>query len=94
MFGSDHDGERAAAAALADALVREHGLRWADVIMPASAPTQSPDWRLAVRFCVAQQHELSPRELDFIVTLARWRGEPTSKQQKWLNDIVSRLREY
>ena len=32
MFVSDHDGERAAAAAMADALVREHGLTWRDVI--------------------------------------------------------------
>ena len=32
MLGSDHDGEVCNAARLADALVRERGLRWDDVI--------------------------------------------------------------
>src|SRR6516225_4924247 len=32
MLGSSHDGERAVAALKANALVREHGLVWADVI--------------------------------------------------------------
>src|SRR6516225_820800 len=32
MLGSNHDGERAAAALKANALVREHGLVWSDVI--------------------------------------------------------------
>jgi hypothetical protein len=34
MFGSDHDGERATAARLADRLVRQHGLTWGDVLKP------------------------------------------------------------
>jgi len=36
MFGSEHPGERAAAAVLADEIVRKAGLTWAQVI--ASAP--------------------------------------------------------
>ena len=32
MLGSNHDGERAAAALKANELVREHGLVWSDVI--------------------------------------------------------------
>jgi len=39
LFGSDHDGERATAAAMADRLLRSRGLTWAQVI---SIPT-SPD---------------------------------------------------
>ena len=41
--GSDHDGERAAAALLASKMVRGHGLRWADIVTPStpSAPTPS-----------------------------------------------------
>ena len=38
MLGSNHDGERAAAALKANALVREHGLVWSDVI--PTAPEQ------------------------------------------------------
>jgi hypothetical protein len=39
LFGSAHDGERAAAAAKADALVRAAGLSWSDVI---AAPPDPP----------------------------------------------------
>src|SRR3954447_25982978 len=57
LFGSQHDGERAAAAALADKLVRSTGLTWRDVIRwpePAHSPPEMPDipddWRgLATR---------------------------------------------
>jgi hypothetical protein len=35
MFGSDHAGERATAALKADRLVRDQGLTWPDVILPA-----------------------------------------------------------
>jgi hypothetical protein len=34
MFSSDHIGERASAAAMADRLVRDAGLTWHDVIRP------------------------------------------------------------
>jgi hypothetical protein len=37
LFGSDHDGERATAAQMADRLVRDHGLTWPDVLRPAVA---------------------------------------------------------
>ena len=37
----------------------------------------------------AQQPQARPV---FIVSLCRWRGEPTPKQCEWLNDIVGRLR--
>ena len=38
MLGSSHDGERAAAAGLADRLVRDLGLTWADVVAGKLAP--------------------------------------------------------
>jgi hypothetical protein len=40
-FGSDYDGERAAAAAKADELVRKRGLTWRDVLIPAETKPQS-----------------------------------------------------
>ena len=47
MLGSDHDGERAAAALAADRLVRGSGRSWSDLLAPArvSRPvrTQSMD---------------------------------------------------
>lgn len=38
LFGSDHDGERAAAARKAHQLVTSHGLTWADVIRSRAPP--------------------------------------------------------
>ncbi len=38
MFGSDHDGERAAAAALADRLVRQAGMTWGQILLPKRPP--------------------------------------------------------
>jgi hypothetical protein len=38
MLGSDHDGERAAAALAADKLVRGSGWNWWDLLAPARAP--------------------------------------------------------
>jgi hypothetical protein len=42
LFSSEHDGERAAAAARADRMIRAAGLRWPDVIMRAAAPDPNP----------------------------------------------------
>jgi hypothetical protein len=38
MLGSDHDGERAAAALAADRLVRGSGWTWWDLLAPARVP--------------------------------------------------------
>lgn len=38
MLGSDHDGERAAAALLADQHRRKCGLTWGEILIPAPAP--------------------------------------------------------
>ena len=44
IFGSDHAGERANAAAAADRLVRQAGLRWPDVlILPTPEPDPTPE---------------------------------------------------
>jgi hypothetical protein len=47
MLGSAHDGERASAALKADQLLRQHRLRWPDVIrMPSlPPPTEHPTRR-------------------------------------------------
>ena len=46
MFGSDYPGERANAAAAADQLVRQAGLRWPDVLQPRlpPAPGEPAPW--------------------------------------------------
>ena len=34
MFGSNHDGQRASAAAMADKILREHGVTWPQILIP------------------------------------------------------------
>jgi hypothetical protein len=96
MLGSDHDGERAAAAAKADQLIRGLGLTWRDVIAPPIAPNiprirpgraGESDWQRMARFCHARQGQLSLRDRDFVRTILCWRGTPTAKQQSWLIDL-------
>lgn len=90
MFGSDHDGERAAAAAaLANQLVRAHGLTWGDVIV-LPATTTNADWQRMATWCQAHHQQFNAKELDFIRTMLTWRGEPSEKQIKWLVDLFIR----
>lgn len=84
MFGSDHAGERANAAAAADRLVRQAGLRWPDVILPA-LPEPKREREVAsdedaVEYCV--EHE----------ALHHQRYLLTSKQRQHLAGIVEKLR--
>ena len=100
MLGSDHAGERAAAALKADELVKREGLRWCDVIQPREPVavecesyfrSSEHDWRAMVKACMAQAAALSARELQFVRTMVRWRGEPSEKQFEWLESIYARI---
>jgi len=97
MLGSDHVGERAAAGAKADELVRRLGLSWFDIVVPkpvqTTVPRPSPDmvWRRMALYADARQEQLTDREAEFIESMLRWRGEPTEKQKNWLMDIYARL---
>jgi hypothetical protein len=82
MLGSQHDGERAAAAAKADAFVRSLGLSWGDVIGPPIIPEQP------VRI---RQWLLRPKDREFVRSMANWRGEPTEHQREWLLDLYAQL---
>jgi hypothetical protein len=95
LLGSSHDGERAAAAAKADALVRGAGLTWRDVVMPS--PPIAPQlegqgsWRVLAAECHEHQAILPTREREFVGALLTWRAEPSPKQLAWLTAIHTRL---
>jgi hypothetical protein len=96
LLGSDNAGERATAAALADRMIRELGLRWTDVISVPLVPAEpiSPhdvSWQDALDVCLDRVDELDPRSRAFLQSLSRWRGEPSSKQLDWLFDIYARV---
>ena len=86
LFGSDHDGERAAAAAKADQLIRSHGLRWADVIAPP-VPTETTD---RIRFALGHIDLLSRWEHGFLLGIRR-KQTLTEKQILVLDQIMEKL---
>jgi hypothetical protein len=95
MFGSDHPGERSNAAAAADKLVRQAGLRWPDVILPALPPPRrereiSSDSD-AIEFCIEHPDELSSWEFKFVWSLHHQRYALTPKQRQTLVGIVEKV---
>ena len=97
MLGSEHPGERAAAALKADDLLKREGLKWRDVLQsrdPLDVDSESEsetDWRTMARECVARAGVLSDREISFVRSMMRWRGQPTERQLNWLLSIHSRM---
>jgi hypothetical protein len=90
-LASDHDGEIVATVRAIGRLLKANGNDWHDLTASICLPAPA-DWRSEARFCTANAARLTERELDFIVTLARYRGIPSPKQQQWLRDISDRLR--
>ena len=96
LFGSEHAGERAEAAAKAHKLVRELGLTWHDVISAGSerrldVASARPNWRLMARTCGLNAHSFNPREAKFISDMLVARGRPTDKQLDWLTRLYERV---
>jgi hypothetical protein len=96
MFGSDHAGERANAAAAADKLIREAGLRWPDVIPPAlPPPPQGQNVRTvpaAVAFVLDHEDALTEWECDFARSIGRLKYPLSAKQLEVLERLVEKAR--
>jgi hypothetical protein len=90
MFGSDHLGERAAAAQMAHRLVKESGLSWFDVIRP-SAPTASIEDQ--IEFCLQHEELLNTWEWGFLNGV-RGRQFLTEKQLAKLGNIVAKAKAF
>jgi len=80
MFGSVHDGERAAAAALVDRLVCDAGLSWGDVIrMPVAQPqhdlppNDQAEWRSMVTACLERRDLFTEWEWAFLTNILSFR---------------------
>lgn len=107
MFGSAHDGERAAAAALADRLVRGAGLTWPDILRPSALPpprftapppqpwtpawTPPPTWRNDVAACLKRRALFNGWETTFLEGLPRF-PHLSAKQREILDRLVERAR--
>ena len=83
MLGSDHVGERAAAAAKADELVRRHGLTWPQVIIPEREPVED-----LIAFAVAHGEGIIDEwEWGFLRGVAG-RGHYLSRKQLSRLDVI------
>jgi hypothetical protein len=98
MFSSQFDGERAAAAAQADRIVRSAGLTWDEVLAPVKPPgagrfetSRRRDVLSPAEILADHGHELSQWERSFLGDLLKWRGALTAKQTLALDRIRARV---
>lgn len=103
MLSSDHDGEVLSAARAIGRTLQTAGADWHDLAGSLLAPaprsqTKKPrdddsdsDWRAMREFCLRHRGLLRARELEFVTSVADWRGELTHKQYEWLTAIYERL---
>jgi len=91
LFGSDNDGERATAAAMAHKLVRSCGLEWSDLIKGIiwQRLPQSPAGK--IRFAFANLDLLSRWEHGFLLSIRYKASKLTEKQLALLDQIVSKI---
>ena len=75
MLGSAHAGERAAAAAKADQLIRKHGLTWTEVLTSAPRTLAAPPASHAQKLAFVRQHlhALNAWEVKFVRDVANYR---------------------
>ena len=96
MLGSDAAGERAAAALLANRLVKDHGLQWSDLIGAAPAsprqagPGPTPDGAADLALCLRHLGVVTAWESNFLQSIQRRRR--SFKQMEILRGIASDLR--
>jgi len=97
LFGSDHDGERAAAALKADRMVRAAGLTWLDVLrveVPGASKSQSHRRRAVMtpgELLARYGNELTGWERGFLASLIRRPGRWTARQSEVFSEIRDRV---
>jgi hypothetical protein len=94
MLGSDHPGERDAAALAAHRFIQSRGLTWQDVLQSEAAPhanynTVQP-WRETVAACLRQPGSLRQWEGGFLRSLTGF-ARISPKQRAVLNQIAERV---
>jgi predicted component of type VI protein secretion system len=93
MLGSDHAGERDAAALAAHRLVTQAGITWRQVVTPPAIEKALPElgtWRTTVNECLAHRGALRAWEVKFLEDLPGFRRLST-KQRYCLKEIADRV---
>jgi hypothetical protein len=103
MLGSDHDGERAAAALIASRIVREAGLSWRELLVetssrdevgsteqqPATPTRAEPHWREMLAAARRRPELLTEWESRFLSSIA-WQRSLSPKQRAILAEIADK----
>jgi hypothetical protein len=93
LLGSDHAGERAAAAMAAHRLVEKNGLTWRQVLEPPAIEKKMPEmgtWRSTATACLLKKSALRDAEISFLTALPSY-SRISVKQRFWLNQIADRV---
>jgi len=92
LLGSDHAGERDAAGLAAMRLLRQRGIVWPDLLLPA--PTHREPhfgiWRTTCAELAARPGDLRPWERGFVADLPKF-PRISTKQRYVLNEIAKRI---
>lgn len=86
LFGSDHEGERASAALVADRIVKASGLAWLDFFEAHREPDSLPG---LVKWLLLHSDILNPWELRFLRGVG---SSLTPRQRDALNHITRKVR--
>jgi hypothetical protein len=101
LLGSDHDGERAAAALKATEFLSAREMAWFDVAEmlkyppvlyepPPVAPSRSH--QADARHCLKSGQPWKIHERSFLEQMAEQLRRPTDKQRDWLDGLLDRVR--
>jgi hypothetical protein len=89
-FSSDHDGERANAAALADKLLRDRGLSWDTILKPFSI-TETETVAGKIHYATENLDLLNLWEIAFLHSV-EGRHSLSIRQRQVLNQIIAKIR--
>lgn len=99
LLGSNHDGERANAAAKATAFLADRQLAWTDVGEALKRPpipyqpsmATSREHQADARRCLDSDLAWRLKERAFLLQMMRQLRSPSPKQREWLDGLVDRL---
>ena len=94
MFGSHHDGERAAAASKAHGILQELGVTWEQILVLPESTAEMAEVRRKARTLLKHADLFSDFEIKFLNNLRRYTRSLSQKQRDLLARLVERLEEF
>ena len=100
LLGSNHDGERAAAALKATEFLNARRMAWLDVAEMLKQPpvlyrpqpvSPSRSHQMDARRCLQSGLPWKPHEREFLLQMASQARRPSDRQQDWLDGLLDRV---